>query len=173
MEQEDAWRLNCSAVTKYLAKARGFVTESRHADDWVDYSDVGKSFPGGVLSFEEYLAVENAYVDAVMAFWSFQKVEEIVVRNLEVHYLGQEINRSEDKLLVEYLITCPWHRKISSFESKLLVRSVLRNLIFCSLEDMSGTFQVRFGWDYYMYFVPEIEDTKLSKEIVELGLYVS
>jgi hypothetical protein len=172
MKQDDSWRFDCSSVTKYSPDSRMGQALPPLGSGWTHYSDVGKSFGGKVLDFETYLAVEDAYVESVQLFWDFHKVEEIVIRNLEVYYLRQAVSRTDDKLLIEYLISCPWHRNLNPYECKLMVRSILRNLVWCSLEDVSGKVQVRFGWDYYMYFIPAVKEPQLVQEIAGLGLFV-
>src|SRR5215470_1514488 len=69
-------------ITKYDPRKRD---EQGHylADEWTRYSQVGEAIANQVVTMEEYLRTEKAYVDAAMNILAECGVEALVVRGLE------------------------------------------------------------------------------------------
>jgi hypothetical protein len=65
------------------------------SDEWTSRSDIGKSFDGVRLTEESYLRVEQAYLEAAVAFLSEARITELTVIGLENH--GQASNAPQER----------------------------------------------------------------------------
>ena len=59
-------------------------------DEWISVSDIGKNFDGEVLTKEEYLRVESAYVDTVKELLEISGVKFLTIVNPNTYYLRRE-----------------------------------------------------------------------------------
>lgn len=73
-----SWR-----VTKYNPVYRD---DNGHykKDEWILVNDIGEEFDGTVLTAEEYLRVENLYVNAVLEFLECNKTDSLTVTSLVI-----------------------------------------------------------------------------------------
>ena len=143
--------MNVFRITKYNPQ---FRTDDMYIkDEWTSFSDVGKSFEGHVLTLQEYLQVEKAYVDfycRMLERWSISHME---IQELEYDQNlcwknGQRIDRDQ----------------ISSFIVKCLREQCWGKLI-------SPILQIHFGYDYYTYLVASFDLTNVAKTASKFNLY--
>jgi len=142
-------------VTKYDPALRAPTGEYK-SDDWIMFSQIGQSFRGAALTEQEYKRVENAYVQAALAFLNESGIAALRVVGLENPRKSQ-LEFAEGSLLPQESLSDVFGR-------------ILRNEFWCRFQADDGF--VHFGWDYYMYIgvprrCPEAEQTAS-----ELGLYV-
>lgn len=72
-------------VTKYnpqLRNARGIYLKSLE-EEWTSYSDVGKVFEGKKLTYQDYIAVEDSYIQAIILFMNCLQIDSLTVESLE------------------------------------------------------------------------------------------
>lgn len=137
-------------VTKYDPKNRD--EKGRYLlEEWTDFSDIGKEYRGRRFDVQDYLQVEQAYVDCVEIFLERAGIEVMVINNfwisrdalpLSESFAGEEMLRKDD---VEEGVT------LGRLEILACVRHVLRNDFWCKLVNDKGVF-IHFGYDFYMYF---------------------
>ena len=142
-------------VVKYsyrITKYRHFNNECP-IDEWTSFHDVGKT-----VSEEDYLAVEDDYVQALISICECLGVSSLMISGLELnsecesYFEGQEIDR--DRL-------------------PSVVKAVLREEIWCKLK--SPVCEFHFGYDFYMYLISDInadpcfprEKTRLNFEVFQ------
>ncbi|KQY84092.1 hypothetical protein ASD24_09895 [Paenibacillus sp. Root52] len=119
-------------------------------DGWTCPSEIGKVIQGNVFTLEQYLLVEDAYIDTIMAF-----LKEAGQQNLRVI---QVLNRSisqEDQHSVLYeqefsQIVIREDGVYNTDEIRTICKMILRNYADCQLYAKDHFF-VHFGWDYYMF----------------------
>ena len=127
-------KLHQYRVTKYdpaFRDAHGAYTK----DEWTAFSDIGRLFRGLILSREEYLRVESAYIAAAMNFLAEDGASALRALSVEHHRAFAQAP-AEGSL-------------ISLGDLPTVCRSVLREDFWCKLEH-GGRF-VHFGYDFYMY----------------------
>ncbi|MDI9272911.1 hypothetical protein [Stenotrophomonas sp. PFBMAA-4] len=123
-----SWR-----ITKYWQRMpEGYLCSS--PEEWTDFGDVGKR-----VSLEDYLVVEDAYLDAIRRFCVGIGVEALSIQSLERrdsrdYHEGQPLD-------------------LDGIER--VARDVLRNVIWCKLVGESA--EVHFGYDYYMFAVSSVD----------------
>ena len=146
-------------VTKYNPKNRD--TQGRYLiDEWTDYSDIDKEFGGSVLTKEEYLRVENTYVNAAIELLGECGVSSLVIDTLENHhnYQANYVDLSEGQRLSGELL-------------REVIRSLLRGDFWCRLQDGTSAF-IHVGYDYYMYIgVPSPAQASI-RAVQSAGLFV-
>ena len=147
--------MNEYRVTKYNPAFRG-LGGAYTKDEWTSVKDVGRSFPAGVLTREEYERVENAYVGSALAFLGEAGLTSLRIEGLE-NTRGEWLLFHNDSIL-------PLNQVGD------VIRRVLREEFWCRLEGVNG--YVHFGWDYYMYIGAPHPCPKAREQKVELGLYV-
>lgn len=123
-------------VSKYDLKYRdenGFYQR----EEWISYHDIGREFLGEVLTEEQYLAVENNYLNVIRMLYE-------IYPSLVLHINGLELFDEDDDR---------WHENDAITKEKVdkLARAVLREELWCELIDENV--EVHFGYDYYMYIV--------------------
>ena len=121
-------------VTKYDPAFRD--ASGRHLrDEWISFSDIGRSFGGVPLTREEYQRVEDAYVAAALGFLRESGCDSLTVVDLE--------NARA------HLSAPAEGAALSGPRLAEAVRGLLREYFWCRLEG-GGCF-LHFGWDYYLY----------------------
>jgi hypothetical protein len=142
-------------VTKYNPKNRD-INGHYLSNEWISFSDIGRPFDSGVLSSEEYYAVESKYVSAAINFFLESETFDLRIVNMETRN-SVKINYAECEI-------------ISTVHLKGIIQDVLRDILWCRLE--SNNAFLHFGYDYYMYIGCQNEPTDSIKKALEDGLFV-
>lgn len=139
-------------VTKYNPKFRdndGIFLK----DEWTCPSEVNCNFDGKRFTKEEYLNIEAQYINAILAFMEFNKLDHLRIVDLEVENLKKDLRKRSNRGMIESEF-----KKIKLYEDKslnikdlkIVLKMILRNFIWCRLE-IHNRFFAYFGWDFYMY----------------------
>ena len=154
--------MNTWRVTKYnpaFRDERGVYLR----DEWTSISDVGRSFDGVELTFDEYCKVEDAYVSTILSFISEASLDALTVTDLETYGVSEA--RAEDLRGIDCDPNAVRQRMLLSGGSiGDVCRLVLREVLWCKLESEGG-FYIHFGYDYYMY----IGSPVLSEQSIAYG----
>jgi hypothetical protein len=124
---------------------------------WTDYSDVGKTFNGMVLTEQEYLRVENLYLDAAARFAADAAAEVFEVVYVDHQQDGFELFAGQ---------------KLPRSDLGPVVRGSLRGTLDCALQAVSGTCQFEFGFDLYMRVAAQSACDRAVTEVERAGLYL-
>ncbi|WP_438015511.1 hypothetical protein WMF18_32215 [Sorangium sp. So ce315] len=115
--------------------------------EWTSVCDIGKFIGRQVLTVEEYLRVENAYIETSMAFHLDTGAPPLLAHDVEAagsipNLPGQVVLAppAEDHL-------------VGRSELPVIIRSCLREIVWCRLEAKDGSCVIHFGYEYYMYLV--------------------
>jgi hypothetical protein len=115
-------------ITKYHGyDVEGNLTSPEN--EWTSYFDVGNK-----VSLEDYILVEDEYINFVISLCYLFSVEKLTVSELEIF---------DEAGLLKY------PESVAINELPLLIRDVLREKIWCKL--LSDDLEVHFGYDFYMY----------------------
>lgn len=146
-------------VTKYDPRKRD--VEGRYlADEWTMYSQVGHEIAERVLTVEEYLQTEAAYVKAAMNMLSECGIDALIIRDLE----NSARHRTDSFELRE-------GTRISGDSLDEALKGLLREEFWCRLEDGQGSY-IHVGWDYYMYVGVPCEPSASIEAVRADGLFV-
>ena len=140
----------CYRITKYNPDFRD-EDGVFEGEDWTSISDVGKNFSGRILTFEEYLSVENKYISSALHFFNETDLKKLSVVGLE--------QKQDQKRNIEDARFSGINYEKNIFREGMeidgsnlpqLCRLILREIIWCRLES-NQNFYIHFGWDFYMY----------------------
>ena len=133
-------------------------------DEWTDYSDIGKKFEGAILTLDEYLKTEDAYIQAVFLLMKCLNIEKLKLTKLINHARYQKQALIDGKKIIND--TYYDHEMIV-----FIIQAILRNKLGCKLE-FDNTMYVHFGWDYYMYIGSAKACQSTIQNIDGMGLFV-
>jgi hypothetical protein len=161
----------CYRITKYNPDFRD-EDGAFQGEDRISISDVGKNFSGRILTFEEYLSVENKYISSALHFFN-----ETNLKNLSVVGLEQKQDQKRNVEDVRFS-GIDYEKKnlregvaIDVSNLPQLCRLVLREIIWCRLKS-GQDFYIHFGYDYYMYIRTSVWPDSSVNFAKELGLFV-
>jgi len=159
----------CWRITKYDPKKRnsqGWFLE----DTWISYGDIGRSYQSEKLTYDEYVRVENLYINAIVQFMMSLNVSHLQVKYLENHGSINE-DPSVDKTEVMFVNTLKENDLLSLEQVKMVSKLILRGYFWCKLISKHKMF-VHFGDDYYMFIGSRSECKDTLEAIRKSGLYV-
>ena len=140
-------------------------------DEWTSISDVGKVYENGEFTIDEYLKIEDGYIEAILLFMAFLNLESLPVTYLEKSNTWDNKRTAYSKSMFKLYKKIKVGKQINTKEMGDAARLVLRELLWCKIENESMF--VHFGWDYYMYIGSSKEIPKLLKKKIESwGLFV-
>lgn len=159
-------------ITRYNPSFRE-KTGRYKGNEWTSFSDVGKFF-NKKLTIDDYITVENTYIEAMVAFMDCAKIYSMKVTGLEKRsdQITTELNQDIYSEEMVNLFTVVHESDVLDLgKVKLLARLVLRENLWCKFETKKGMF-VHFGYDYYMYIgcVKKCEDAICKTQ--SSGLFV-
>ena len=102
-------------------------------DEWTEYSDIGQTFDGELFTEQEYLKVEQNYIDCLIDLLNLNKTQILYVRDLEFF---EPIRWSNNQTVL-----------LGDLPN--LISDCLRDNCWCRLEN--GDTFLHFGRDYYVY----------------------
>ncbi len=155
-------------ITKYnplLRDSDGIYT----LNEWTSFSDVGKNISGNIFTYDDYLNVENSYLQVIEYIINIVGNPSFTVTDLEIHTDDKceidDDNKHSSKLLVTEGLQLKVHAALN------LCRLVLREEVWCKLEFNCDCY-FHFGYDYYMYVgVPD--NALIDQEFIKMtGLFI-
>jgi hypothetical protein len=156
-------------ITKYDPEKRnsqGWFIE----DTWTSYSDIGNIYQGKKLTHDQYVLVENLYINAIVLFMKDLEISHLQVKDLENHDHISE-DSSVDKMEIMFVNAMKENDLLSLEQVKMAVKLILREYFWCKLISKHKMF-VHFGYDYYMFVGSSVECRDTLQKIRESGLYV-
>ncbi|OCT13441.1 hypothetical protein A8709_17700 [Paenibacillus pectinilyticus] len=140
-------------------------------NEWTCPSEIGNVIDGELFTLEQYLIIEHAYVETLIAFLNekrqyFLRVIQAKKRSVSheektsllYDHEFDEINIKEDKI-------------VNINEIRIICKMILRNLADCQFFS-SDNFFVHFGWDFYMYIGSSQKSEAGIEFAIKNGLFV-
>lgn len=137
----------CYTVSKYDNKVKNH-------NEWTDYSDIRKVFDGKKLTIDEYLSVEQNYIDFILEVLKLNNVLDLTLTELEVY---ENIKWTENQTINVSVVPA-------------VIKDILRNKCWCKLK--GDGFCLCFGFDFYMHIKSNIDYACLVKLCNRYGLYI-
>lgn len=164
-------------ITKYDPKKRNEQGHYLDDSEWTAISDIGKK-KFNHLTYEQYEKVESAYVAAVKAIMVDNNLDFLIVDSLELHREKQDFEKYKEtgrlkNINVDYdneIKNLKSGQRLNSDQIDKTIRLILRETIWMLL--INGNFEVKFGYDYYMYVKCVDLKTSTLQEIESTGLFV-
>ncbi len=139
-------------------------------DEWVSYREVGRKFNNEVFTLDEYLEVENTYIQAILQFMKCNKITSFQVTRIERTFdPAEDPNNSPEMINIRKNIK---NRSfISGKEIEDVCKLILRNYLWCLLRN-NKNMEVRFSGDYYMDITSKLACETAIVNIENSGLFV-
>lgn len=163
-----SWR-----VTKYNPKYRD-EEDVYHNDEWTSCHDIGKLFNGNEFTANDYLAIENAYINAVLSFMQNINVTSFKVKCLEKYndnIVSQNTTLVYTNEMIKLYVELHENSILGVDNIQNLCRLLLREQLWCKLENDNRMF-VHFGYDYYMYIGCLLKPENITDLIQGTGLFM-
>jgi len=164
-------------ITKYNPDKRNEQGHYLDNSEWTAISDIDKPEYNSV-TYEEYEKAETAYVAAIKAIMLDNNLEFLQVDSLELHDKKQDFKKHEKTRRLENIIV-DFDKELKILKNGLqlgfseidkIIRLILRETVWMLL--INNDFEVRFGYDYYMYVKTNSIKESTIKEIEKTGLFV-
>jgi len=157
-------------ITKYDPINRD-ATGRYLKNEWTYYGDIGKTYDDEILSFDEYGSMENKYIKSIERFMMCNKITSLHVVGLE-----KKKNPKHDKnataTMIDVFESIKNNDQISMNIIDSVCRLILREYLWCKLED-GQKMQVHLCGDYYyMYIVSDSYCHNVIEDIEQMGLFV-
>lgn len=164
-----SWR-----ITKYNPKYRNEKDEYQK-DEWTSCHDIGKLYDGKEFTVDDYMAVENAYIDTVLSFVNGVNIKTLTVKYLEKHNDNNikfhKIPLIYTEEMIELFKRVHEGTVLEIRDIGHLCRLVLREQLWCKLENDNKMF-IHFGYDYYMYIGCLSKPKRVINLIEKIGLFI-
>lgn len=159
----------CYRITKYNPEYRD-SSGAYKKDEWTSYSDIGSTIENEALSAEEYLNIENAYVEAISLIMDEVGINSLAITALEKHNAPQKNDVLFDPILLKTYQSLKINQSLNKTVVLEVARLALRDYMWCKLE--SENMFVHFGYDYYMYIGSQKKPNSILPSVEALGLFV-
>lgn len=136
--------------------------------EWNYYSDIGTFYNGELFTLDNYIDIENKYINAIISIMNKMGIKAMTITRLERHNDSFDTNTSEEMIALnaELKENC----LISILKIPALCKLILREYIWAKLT--SHEMFVHFSDEYYMYIGINDECSEELKKIEESGLFV-
>ncbi len=164
-------------ITKYDPNKRNEAGHYLDHSEWNAINDVGKLEYNNV-TYEEYEKIESAYVEAIKSIMQDNDLDCLKVDSLELRDKKQDFKKYEKTGRLKN-IKVDFDKEVKSLENGLelnttqidkVIRLILRETIWMLL--VNEDFEVRFGYDYYMYIKTINLKPSTIQKIQNTGLFV-
>ncbi|MDQ0208855.1 hypothetical protein [Alkalicoccobacillus murimartini] len=165
--------MNTYRITKYNPNNRFENGVYKDQEEWISYSDIGKGQgENGLLTVDEYLRIEDFYIDAILRFMKLHHLTEIRVLKLERYdESAEDFDLYTTNHMKELFHSVQVGRLITTEEIRPVVKLILRNLLWAKL-GLIDQLVVTFGHDYYMYLHTNEAISSIKRRIENNGLFV-
>lgn len=143
--------MNEYRITKYDPQYR--LNGVYCKDEWTSMSDIGKKFEDGMLQPEEYLDVENRYIQCCIDVIKAAGIKKYLFPIRNYHY---------NKVVLPKTVC-------EEGETREIIKWCLREMCWAKLK--SKQFFIHFGYDYYMYIGTELPMTAVLNIAQSCGLF--
>lgn len=163
-------------VTKYDPKKRNEHDQYIDGSEWREIDHIGKSFYNSP-TYEEYEKVETNYIEAIKLILKDNNLDYLLVDRVSLteKSLFKMYSKSGrlKNIKINYdkeLKTIRKGKKYVQENMERILRLILRNVIWLLLKNKN--FEVRIGYDLYMYIVCDKLNDATVKKIECLGLFI-
>jgi len=164
-------------ITKYNPDKRNELGHYTDNSEWTSISDIGRPSYNNV-TYEEYKKIESAYVDAIKSAMADRDIKVLTIDSLELRDDKKDFSKYEKTgRLRDIPVDFDKELKILKDGTILnlsqidkIARLILRETIWMLLN--ADNFEVKFGYDYYMYIKCKALSPSTIKQIESKGLFV-
>ena len=131
-------------ISKYDPSFRSF-DGSYQRDEWTSFSDIGRKFTDGILTFDLYRNVEDLYAKTILDFFRLSDILILEVVEIEI-FVTSDSGRLGETNAADLSVGS----RITLENLEEVVRLCLRETMWCKLRGANHSY-LHFGYDYYVY----------------------
>lgn len=135
-----------------------YVNNKFNEGDWTDFSDVGLKFNNKILTMEDYVFIENKYINTIIQILERLKIDKLFIKD----YTENNIKLNEKNGAV-----------LTIEEGVNLMVKLLRNQLTHCVFYYPNKFRLSFGFDFYMYISCNIKERNMRNIAEKNNLYVN
>lgn len=164
-------------ITKYNPDKRNNLGHYTDNSEWTSISDIGKPSYNNV-TYEEYEKIESAYVDAIKSAMADNDIKVLTIYSIELRDNKKDFEKNKEtvrlrNIRVDFdneLKTLKEGSILNLTQIDKIARLILREITWMLL--VGDNFEVKFGYDYYMYVKCKTLNTSTVGRIEASGLFV-
>lgn len=154
--EDSHWLNKTNVIVKYSPD--GYNEQGVYCrDEWSSIYDIGRSFSGVILTKDDYLEVENNYINCAVDI-----ITQSGCKYLTIGYV-------EDYNHIGY----QYKSRISKNQITTILRDMIREEVYCVLVNLKHNVMIDVGYDYYMYIVCPIDSATLKTIVETHNLYLN
>lgn len=124
-------------------------------DDWTSISDIGKIFRTGILSADDYIKVEDSYVNTILTVMSETDCHYLTIEYVEAYddEIVKRMKEYKQRYNIPVLDPIPNLKKGKEVSKTRLpfCSGFVRELCYIKFSCKSKKLKIEFGYDYYLY----------------------
>lgn len=158
-------------ITKYNPKYRN--TQGHYTkEEWTSSAHIGKMIDGELITFEEYLKVETAYIHTIMKFLQVNGIKSLTIIHSTFIDIEQELGALYDQLYDDQFdnLQLKDDQEVTIEQIPLISKMILRGFFYCSF--ISSDFFIHFGDEYYMFIGTNHYEEESLKFAEQQNLFV-
>lgn len=148
-------------------------------DEWTAVSDIGKKYIDEELSKEEYLEIEKKYIEVLKKIMKEKEINKFVVKELEKEFTLNEVCKQLEEIQIVLSKEERYQFReieedytIKYSEVDIILKLLLRELLWCRLVDIESNYSVEIGYEYYMNVTCSKLSNSVISEIQHNGLFI-
>lgn len=143
-------------------------------DEWTAISDIGKFFEDGILTESEYLETEQHYIDAAIELarqsgCSYLTVDYLEGKTKDIVQWAEK--HSSDFNLLKSAKKIRQGLKIPVSDCAEYLRLCLRECCYAIFTNNSHNYNIKFGYDYYMYIHTILPKSQVEEVVSANNLF--
>ena len=143
-------------------------------DHWTEFSDIGKTLEGEIVTIEKYLEVEADYINAIIDILKENQIKYLRVVGYDKRGRQQSIKDNKGKWFhrSEFeTIDLSEDKKVSIDEIEVICQMMFRYYGHLSLEINNLAF-VHYGFDMYVYVGVKNISEDLRKKLNQTSIFI-
>lgn len=166
----------CHEIVKY--KPENYRDMVYCVDEWTSVSDIGHSFEGTVLTLEEYISMENNYLNAVKDILIASGCKYMTIYYAEIHprsikkFLRKSILHEPVSETIDFITSFEEEQRITIDTAIALFRYCLRDYIYIEFTNNAKGVAFDSGYDYYMHVKTPLDEATLRTIVTKHNLYL-
>ena len=169
-------RMQWHEITKYSPE--GYHDRVYTLDEWTSFYDIGKSFNGSVLTFQEYHEFEKRHIDVVSQLLSETNCRFLIIEYIEIYKdsLIHDLKKSpyNEELLkhIKLFMGMGKGRRIHINLLEPVLKFWLREYCYMILSNKSKHLKFEIYYDYYLNVCCDVSTRRLREIVNSNGLYL-
>ena len=169
-------RMQWHEITKYSPE--GYHDRVYTLDEWTSFYDIGKSFNGSVLTFQEYQTIEKRHIDVVSQLLSETNCRFLTIEYIEIYKdsLIHDLKKSpyNEELLkhIKLFMGMEKGRRIHINLLEPVMKFWLREYCYMILSNKSKHLKFEIDYDYYLNVCCDVSTRRLREIVNSNGLYL-